>query len=257
MTEKKYYKIASLEKGIRILELLAAHGELSVTKVAELMDTIRAGSHRFIATLRDLGYVEKTESNKYQATLKVLQVAMKVANRFEIRRIARPYMQKLSLKYRETINLGFFNGVEIIHIDKIDSHEILRMDSDLGEKAPAYCTGLGKAILAFLSDYERDAYLDNTVFVANTPNTIIKREDFLQELSAVRQKGYAVDDEELARGLRCVAAPVFDHDNHPAYAVSISGPAMRLTHRVVENIKESVLEVSKELSRHMGTPEST
>ncbi|NOX34224.1 MAG: IclR family transcriptional regulator [Deltaproteobacteria bacterium] len=254
MTDKKYYRIASLEKGIRILELLAEHGELSVSEAARLMDTNRAGSHRFISTLKDLGYVEKNDSNKYQPTLKIMKLAMKVANRFEIRRIARPYMHKLSMAYKETINLGFFKNKEIIHIDKIDSLEVLRMDSALGDKAPAYCTALGKAILAFLPDHELEHYLENTKFKQLTPNTITDKEEFLSELSRIRQNRYAIDDEEMTFGLRCIGAPIFDHNSYPAYALSISGPSMRQTHRTLEEMKTDILQAASELSRKMGTP---
>jgi DNA-binding IclR family transcriptional regulator len=253
MTEKKYYNIASLEKGIKILELLAAHGELSVSEAARLMDTNRAGSHRFISTLKDLGYVEKNSHNKYQPTLKILALSQKVADRFEIRRMAKPYMHRLSMMYKETINLGLFKNQEIIHIDKIDSLEVLRMDSALGDKAPAYCTGLGKSILAFLPDHELAHYLDTVERKPLAPNTITDKEQFLAELARIRQNRYAVDDEEMTIGLRCIGTPIFDHNHYPAYAISISGPAMRLTHRALEEMKSNILKVSEDLSLKMGS----
>ncbi len=253
MTEKKYYNIASLEKGIKILELLAAHGELSVSEAARLMDTNRAGSHRFISTLKDLGYVEKNSHNKYQPTLKILALSQKVADRFEIRRMAKPYMHRLSMMYKETINLGLFKNQEIIHIDKIDSLEVLRMDSALGDKAPAYCTGLGKSILAFLPDHELAHYLDTVERKPLAPNTITDKAQFLAELARIRQNRYAVDDEEMTIGLRCIGAPIFDHNHYPAYAISISGPAMRLTHRALEEMKSNILKVSEDLSLKMGS----
>lgn len=254
MAEKKYYNIASLEKGVRIFELLAQHGELSVTEAARLMNTNRAGSHRFISTLKDLGYVEKNSNNKYQPTLKIMKLAMKVANRFEIRRIARPYMHRLSMMFKETVNLGFFKNFEIVHIDKIDSLEVLRMDSALGDIAPAYCTGLGKAILAFLPEHELAHYLDNVTLKSMAPNTITDQNEFVSELSRIRQNRFAIDDEELTIGLRCIGVPIFDHNSYPAYAISVSGPSMRLTHRMIEDIKPLILGASEELSRMMGTP---
>ncbi len=254
MTENKYYTIASLEKGIKILELLVQHGELSVSEAARLMDTNRAGSHRFISTLKDLGYVEKNGNNKYQPTLKIMKLATKVANRFEIRRIARPYMHRLSMKYKETINLGFFKNHEIIHLDKIDSLEVLRMDSALGDKAPAYCTGLGKAILAFLPDHELTNYLENIELKLLAPNTITDKDRFMSELSKIRRDGYAIDDEEMAMGLRCIAVPIFDHNAYPAYALSISGPSMRQTHRILEAMEIDIMQVASELSTILGNP---
>ncbi len=254
MPKKKYYQIASLEKGIKILELLAQHGELSVSETAKLMDTNRAGSHRFILTLKDLGYVEKSSSNKYQPTLEVMRLAMKVVNRFEIRNIAKPFMHKLSLMYKETINLGYLKNSDIIHIDKIDSLEVLRMDSALGDKAPAYCTGLGKAILAFLPRYELEECLDRIEFKRLTTHTITDLKEFKKQLSDIRERGYAIDDEEMVSGLRCIAVPIFDHNSYPAYAISVSGPSMRLSHPNLKKIKKTIVQVSSELSDLMGSP---
>lgn len=253
MTKKKYYTISSLEKGIKILELLAMHKELSVSEVAKMMNTNRAGSHRFISTLKDLGYVEQNENSKYQSTLKIMNLATKVVNRFEIRQIARPYMHKLSTMYKETVNLGFFKNSEIIHLDKIDCLEILRMDSALGDIAPAYCTGLGKAILAFLPEHELAHYLENIEFKQLTPNTITSKDKFLLELSSIRKKKYAIDNEEMAIGLCCIAVPIFDHNSYPAYAISVSGPSLRITSKVLEEIKTTILHASSELSQMMGT----
>eukprot|EP01155_Anaeramoeba_flamelloides_P018859 Anaeramoba_flamelloidesa571822_19.p1 GENE.a571822_19~~a571822_19.p1 ORF type:complete len:210 (+),score=30.22 a571822_19:43-672(+) len=209
MADKKYYHIASLEKGIRILELLVDHEELSVSETARLMDTNRAGSHRFISTLKDLGYVEKNERNNYQPTLKIMTLAAKVLARFEVRQVARPFMQELSNFSKETINLGVFKDQQIIHIEKIDSLEVLRIDSVLGEKAPAYSTGLGKAILAFLPEDELANYLDTVELKSLTANTIADREKLIAELGRIREKGYAVDDEELTPGLFLHRCPGF------------------------------------------------
>jgi DNA-binding IclR family transcriptional regulator len=253
MTEKKYYNIASLEKGIKLMELLVAHGELSVSEAARLMGTNRASSHRYISTLKDLGYAEKNSNNKYETSLKIMILSQKLADRFEIRRIAKPYMHRLSMMYKETINLGLFKNQEIIHIDKIDSLEVLRIDSALGDKAPAYCTALGKCILAFLPDHELAHYLSTIERLPLVSNTITDKDEFLQELSRVRKNRYAIDDEEMTIGLRCIAAPIFDHNNYPVYAISISGPSIRLTHRVLERIKADILKVSEDLSHKMGS----
>lgn len=216
------------------------------------MGTNRANSHRYISTLKDLGYAEKNSNNKYQPALKIMSLAQKVADRFEIRRMAKPYMQRLSMMYKETINLGLFKNQEIIHIDKIDSLEVLRIDSALGEKAPAYCTALGKCILAFLPDHELTHYLNTIERLPLALNTITDNDEFLKELSRVRKNRYAIDDEEMTIGLRCIAAPILDHNNYPVYAISIAGPSMRLTHRALEKIKVNILKVSEDLSHKMG-----
>jgi DNA-binding IclR family transcriptional regulator len=251
---KKYFHINSLEKGTRVLELLAEKGELSVTKVAEHLGLNRTGSHRFLATLRELGYVEKNQDNRYQLTFKILELGMRMANRFEIRREARPYMQELSLAFRETVNLGFRDGLDVLHLDKIDSLEILRMDSPVGSRAPAYCTALGKACLAFLPQNELNVLLNGVKLKLYGPNGITSKKRLRQEFEKIRNQGYAIDNEEMAYGLRCVAAPIFDHTGLPRYSISVAGPAMRLTEKRMQQVQKTLTKACSELSRRMGEP---
>ncbi len=250
--KEKYYRIASLEKGVRVIELLAEEKALTVSEVAKRLDFNRAASHRFLATLRDLGYVEKNQDGRYQLTFRVLEMGVKVAARSEIRQEARPFMQSLSAAFKETVNLGYWDGKDILHIDKIDSPEILRIDAPLGTKTPAYCTALGKAVLAHLPDAERNAYLNKVRLAPNGPNTIVSRKKLREELNLTRGRGYAVDDEELARGLRCVAAPVFDHAGQARYAVSVSFPSMRLSMEDVDRVHPTITDACRKLSAHLG-----
>ncbi|MCG6894199.1 MAG: IclR family transcriptional regulator [Desulfobacteraceae bacterium] len=250
---EKYFFINSLAKGIRVLELLAEKQALTVSEVARHLELNRAGSHRFLATLRELGYVDKDEDGRYHLTFRVLELGMAVANRFEIHRIVRPYLQELSLAFNETVNLGHFDGGDILHLDKIDSKEILRMDSPIGSRAPAYCTALGKAVLAFLPEEEFEKFLKQVRCKAFGPNTITSRRGLRAEIQKVRRRGYAVDDEEMASGLRCVAAPVFDHTGGCRYAISVSGPSFRLTPERIETIQPRLRDICRRISGKLGS----
>lgn len=251
---KKYFVIGSLEKGVRIIELLADHDSLSVSEAAGHLDINRSAAHRFLATLRELGWAEKNNEGKYRLTFRILEQGMKVADRFEIRRMARPFMQRLAGLTDETVNLGYWDGNGIVHLDKIDSQNILRMDSRIGSHAPAYCTALGKAILAFLPQDDLASYMASAEFEAVGPNTITSREGLAAELAKIRKKGTAVDDEEMAPGLRCVAAPVFDYTDHPRYALSVSGPAMRMKRSLIAGIEGDLKTACAELSGLLGKP---
>jgi DNA-binding IclR family transcriptional regulator len=253
---EKYYVISSLGKGLRVLELLADHGELGVSAVAAHLQTNRAGCHRFLLTLRDLGYVEKTEDGRYRLTFKVLELGMKKLNRFEIRYIARPLMQELAIAFGETVNLGHWDGRVIVYLDKIDSSEILRMDSGLGAVAPAYCTGLGKAILAFLPPEEITAYLRGVQLQSMTPHTITSVEALREELTRTRARGFAVDNEELCLGLRCVSAPVFDYAGRSSFALSVSGPTQRMSESRIASMTVEIKNVCRRLSEKIGDARS-
>lgn len=251
-TGKKYFFISSLAKGLEVLDLLVERGDASVSEVAKTLGFNRASSHRFLATLQELGYVEKTEQSRYAAGMKLLEMGLKLAGRLEVRKISKPYMQSLAEAYKETVNLGYYDAFEVLHVDKIDSREILRIDARTGSRTPAYCTALGKAILSFLGPGEQQAFFENVELKRHGPNTIRSKKKLERELAAIRQKGFAVDDEELAAGLRCVAAPIFDHNHQAAYALSISGPAVRLSLERIERIQPQLRKICREISGKLG-----
>lgn len=251
MEDKKYHQINSLEKGMKILESIIEHGELTVTGAANILGINRASSHRFISTLRDLGYVRKNQHNNYEATFKVLEYGMKQADHFEIRRVAKPLMRELAAAFEETVNLGILDRNRITYLDKVESRELLRMDTGVGTTCQAYVSALGKAILAFLPEAEQNAYLERMdLSEMFTPNTITSLDKLRKNLGRVRRRGYAVDNEELAEGLYCVGAPIFDFKAYPVYAVSISGPARRI--KALKHLPLKVVECAAELSKQLG-----
>ena len=132
--------------------MLAIHKELSVTQLAKILKKNTTESHRFLSTMKELNYVEKNSKNRYQLTFKIFELGMLVAERFEIIREARPYIEKLAQEFNETVNLGYRDGLEVLHLDKVSSIEILRMDSPVGSRAPAYCASFREGMLSIPSD---------------------------------------------------------------------------------------------------------
>lgn len=252
---EKYYFVSSLAKGLRALELLADCGEMSPSWMAQHLNTSRAVTHRYLTTLHDLGYAERTDEGKFALSFKVLELGMKKLDGFKIRHSVNPFLREMALACGETVNLGHWSGTAIVHLDKINSPEILRLDVGLGAIAPAYCTGLGKAILAFLPGHELEAYLQSVEWVAMSPKTIMTPEQLRIDLTKVKKRGYAVDDEELSLGLRCVAVPVFDHEGRPSYALSVSGPTQRMSKTKIKAIQTKLRPLCNQISRMIGAPE--
>lgn len=250
MEEKKYYQIGSLEKGIKILEAIIDNGELTVTQAANVLKINRASAHRFITTLRDLGYVRKNQHNNYEATFKMLEMGMKQADKFEIRRIAKPVMRDLAAEFDETVNLGVLDQGQVVYLDKVESRELLRMDSGVGTTCNPFATALGKAMTAFLPEDEKNIILANTDLPQITPHTITDKNRLDKELLKIRRQGYAVDNEELALDLYCIGAPIFDFNGYPSYAMSLSGPARRM--KSLKDIPQKLLEATKILSKQLG-----
>jgi len=250
MEERKYYQIGSLEKGMKILEAIIDHGELTVTQAANLLEINRASAHRFITTLRDLGYVRKNQHNNYEATFKMLEMGMKQADKFEIRRMAKPAMRDLAAEFDETVNLGVLDNGQVVYLDKVESRELLRMDSGVGTACNPCATALGKAMLAFLPEDEKAALLNGGCLEPITSNTITDPVRLEKELAKIKRQGYAVDNEELAMDLYCVGAPIFDFNGYPAYAMSLSGPTRRMKN--LKDIPQRLLEATRLLSKQLG-----
>jgi DNA-binding IclR family transcriptional regulator len=251
-TDKKYFFINSLAKGLDVLDLLVERGDASVSEAARALGFNRAASHRFLCTLQELGYVEKTEQSRYAASMKIMEMGLKLAGRLEIRKISKPYMHRLAEISRETVNLGLYDQFEILHVDKIDSREILRIDAPTGSRTPAFCTALGKAILAFLPQDELDTFFRCVKLKRHGPQSVTSKKKLLAALADVRLRGFAVDNEELSVGLRCVAAPIFDRNGLAPYALSVSGPAVRLSMERIEKIQLRLRKFCQEISAKIG-----
>ena len=244
---KKYFHISTLAKGLRVIEILSDEKEISVSKLSQISGLNRTSSHRFLSTLTELGYVARLENANYRLTLKILAIGMKLANKLEVSRIARPHMRRIQSMFSETVNLGLWDGESIIHLDKIDSREILRLDCDIGTLAPAYCTSLGKAVLAHLPPEELDTYLQTVELKRYTPNTITSRKKLLRELKEVKENGFALDREELVVGLQCVGVPIFDYTGRANHSISIAGISMRMAPKL-----EEIIAVAKNVSESLS-----
>ena len=235
MDKKKYYTMASLVKAFDIIELLADREHMSVSEVAQAMDIPRSGSHRFLANLRQLGYVVQSADSKYQLSFKLFQIGMNVVSGLEIRQIARPFIEELAGHFSETVILGYLDGNEVIYVDKIQSPHTLRADLALGNRVPVYCTSMGKTIVSVLPENLQKALLSGIEFKAYTPFTITDHQRLRQELEKARQDGFATSNQAFHLGITAIAAPVFNYDHTSTYALSISGPTFRMSEeRIVD-----------------------
>ncbi len=202
----------SLIKSMRLLELLIEEGETGVSDLGRKKGLNRSNVHRILNTFESLGYVEKNPINsKYRPSLRFFELGSLIIQRHGLIKIAHPFLEKLGVKFGETSNLAILDRGEVIYIDKIESSEALRMDLAIGRRVPAYCTALGKILLLGLKKDSLDQYLKITKLVKRTPNTLSSKRDLLKHLAEVSESGFAIDDEELSIGIRCIAAPIRNH----------------------------------------------
>jgi len=240
---------------LEILEALASAGELGLTELAGRVGVHKSTLFRFMRTLCDRGYAcRDPDTERFSLTLKVFELGSTVYARVDLVKLASPFLVRLSAATRETVHLAILDGARLVYLSKIESTHSLRvaMQSGVGLTAPAYCTGVGKVLLAFAEAGALDAYLRTCDFARYTEHTIANRSTLLTELQGIRNRGWALDDEEHEVGVRCVAAPVRDGKGSVVAALSISGPTIRLTRERIDTMPTLVCEAAGEISRLMG-----
>jgi DNA-binding IclR family transcriptional regulator len=249
---RKYYQIASLERGLNILDLLTHRQKATVTEIAADLGCDRSACHRALLTMRDMGFVNQEGASGFTLSMKIFEMAMRMVNRLEIRPITRPFLEELRDKYKETVNLGVWDGQDVTYLDKCESAEVIRAELAVGARVPTHCSALGKAILAFRQPDEIKKYLDSTPLSRMTPNTLADSEDLRKELERIRSDGLAVDDEECYLGLRCVAAPIFNQGDRAGMSLSVSGPSGRITLNKLQAIGRDLKEACRRIEAALG-----
>jgi IclR family pca regulon transcriptional regulator len=204
----------SLERGLAILSTFGSdRSTIGVSELSRELGLSRSTTHRYIATLTSLGYLQQdAETKRYRLGPRVLDLGFAAINSMDIREISVPHLQALSDATGFTVNLAILDGPDVVYIERCRTSRSGQRQIDLnlhvGSRLPAYCTGLGKALLAFLPEQRFEEILDQADLVARGPNTITDRAALRAEMERVRTTGLAVNNEELAYGLRSIAAPI-------------------------------------------------
>ncbi len=225
---------------------------MSVTGISKELNIPKSTVYQIVTTLVSERIVEKdSDSNLYHLGLKLFELGNLVRFNLEISKIAAPYLKELHEKYDETIHLTVLDVGEVLYVDCSESTKRLRTHSAIGEKAPLHCTGVGKAILAFLPANEIERVIQEKGLRMFTENTITDRDLLLEELKKIAQSGYAIDNMEHEEGVRCVAAPIRNHDGRVFAAISISGPAQRIIPEKDGTFAEAVKHAATKISRRL------
>jgi len=246
----------SVAKAFAILEYLAkAASPRDLGVISADLHMNKSTTYRFLSTLCSLGYViQNPENGKYALGAKVVWLASKFLESIDLRVIARPLLEDLVEKTRETVHLAILDNYEVVYIDKIDGYQPVKMGSRVGGRMPAHSTGLGKALLAHMDEQYWQEYIEKVGLRAFTPNTISDPEAFIQHMQLTRDRGYAIDNCDIEEGMRCVAVPVRDHTGQTVAAISISGWSLTMTPNRDEELAQIAKQVAHELSERLGSP---
>ncbi len=251
MALKSEKNIQSVSRAVQILQCFENNEELGVTEISRLLGLHKSTAFGLITTLEADKLLEKSEvTGKYRLGLELFRLGTKVnAN---LRRIAVPYLERLVSLYQETVNLVVLDDLSVVYLEKVDSTRSMYINTVIGGKLPLHCTAVGKAILSGLPPAERQDKVERMDLCGLTNNTIRDKAKLLAYLESAALDGYAEESEELELGLTCVAAPLFNHLGKAFAAVSVSGPTSRMNAAFRQEICETLIVMTKEISRKLG-----
>lgn len=247
--------VQSVDRALDLLEALAAsEGEVSITSLAHRTSLHVSTVHRLLTTLLRRGYVRQNpETSRYFTGAKLATLSDSRSHFNELRLRARPMLRSLTEQTRETSNLVVLDDALAVYIETVPSPQVVRMFTQLGNRVPLHATGAGKMLLAWLSADRREALIDRLELRAYTARTITERASLRRALEEIRERGYAVDDEEYDEGVRCVALPVGPLGS-PLGAISVSAPASRMTRQRCGELAPLVRRAASELAEAMREP---
>lgn len=251
---KSPYQIQVLDRALALLEVLAHQGpDLTLAQISELLKLHKSTAHRLIMVLERHRLIERnSNTGKYRLGLKLFELGTKAIGQLDLRERARPFLERAVLEVGETVHLCVYDDGEVVYLDKVEPTRSVRLASSVGRRNPAYCTSVGKAMMAFLPEAQVELAAAKHGFRQLTRRTISNMLELKAELAKVRKLGYALDNEENEEGVCCVGAPVWSFGPHPIAAISVSGPTFRMTSEKIPVVAQSVVAIAQGLSRQLG-----
>lgn len=234
------------------MEVLSQKQPMKPSELAKQLNLTRSNIYRLLVTLQEMGYVERAADATHSLTMKMFMVGSAVLDMKEVSKVARPYIAHLAEISQECAHLGIMYDNKVLYIEQVKIKHYLTLDYPVGQTDQLYCTALGKVLLTGLNEVQLEAWVRSTNLVRYTENTITDPDVLLGVIRNVKKQDYAIDNEERYAGIKCVGTPIYDYTNKIVAAISISGPAVRLTNEKIEELKPLLIEVSEEISRKMG-----
>jgi IclR family pca regulon transcriptional regulator len=250
--------ITSLSRGLSLLSMLAESPHpLNLTELSKRLHLSTSTVQRLTYTLQCLGYVDReNETKKFRIGPKTITMSLRAMRNLNLRNVAFPLLEKTSKEIGETVNLAILDGVEIVYLERIKTQQILNINLEIGSRLPAFCTSMGKVMLAYLPEDRLEELLNRMKLSPLTPKTITRKEDIKKELKKVRMRGFATNNEELAAGLRSVAAPIRNVRGEVIAAVNIAVPSIRVSQKKLETtLAQKVMETAQQISSNLGYEE--
>ena len=246
--------IQSVDRALQILALFSHRCPvLGVTEISRALDLSKGTVHGLIRTLLRQGFLQQDlPSRKYRLGLKIYELGIILAGTLEINQKSAGLINQLAKTAQRIVRVAIWDGDSMVITSDAHPRPRAVLPHQFGPRVHAYCSAIGKAVLAFMEEDLVKSYLQRTELVAFTDATITDPEKLYAELETIRRRGYAIDRQEAVQGLICIGAPVFHRDGKVAGSISLSGSAQRMDAAKIEELSEELLKTTAEVSRYMG-----
>src|SRR5271169_1767172 len=250
---KRRYNITALQRGLRLLQLFSElpHG-LTAKQVSACSRLPESTVHRFLANLEGSGFLNRSGDGVYHLGIACFAIGQAALGQLDVRRVSLPYLQELNRQTRETIHLTVRQRLSAVYVEKLESPEPLCIHSRIGAVVPLFCTAVGKVMLAYMPDEERETVFPQLELKRFTTNTVGNLQELETELCRVRKNGYACDLEEHELHIRCVAAPIWDHTGLVNASLSITAPVVRMAVTRLRQLAPLIQTAGLQISRELG-----
>jgi len=250
--DPKTYNVRAVERAMRILSCFdGQHPELGVSEIAQATGLHKATVHRILMTLFNGGFLERTvDGERFRLGLRLMELGLGALRSLDFRRATFPYMQQLVERFQEICTLSMLDRGLVLYVEVVHSEHSLTIAARVGRLLPAHCTASGKVLLAFLPTEVMEPIL-NAPLAAYTEKTITSPDQLREELKVVRQRGYALADEEFEVGIWAISAPIRDMDGNVIAALSMPFPTNRLRRERIPEIAQALLEAANAVSAHV------
>ncbi|NHF71992.1 HTH-type transcriptional regulator BhcR [Paracoccus xiamenensis] len=246
--------IKSLDRAMQVFEYLSETQGKTLTAISQEMGQSPATVYRVLTTLALRELVEFDPAEQlWHIGPRAFVIGSRFLRRTSLVDRARPFLRKLMEETGETANLGIERDASVLFVSQVETHASIRAFFPPGTLSPMHCSGIGKALLAFMDGARLDRVMRSGM-QSFTPKTITDPQRLRSALGEIRARGYSVDDEEKNVGMRCIAAPVFDMNGEAVAGISVSGPTNRITEASTEWLSRPVIEAARHLTQAVGGP---
>lgn len=245
--------VQSLDRGMQILSILEHRGTAGVTEIAAELGVNKSTVSRLLDTLKQHDMVQvDPATKKYRLGFRILYLGEGIKRNINVIAIARPFLSKLCEELNESVHLCSFNNGTVYVVDQVRSKSTYNLSANVGMAEPLHSSSVGKCILAFKSRAMVEQLLKDYQFTAYTPKTITNLEDLMKHLAVIREQGYAIDNEELTLGVRCIAAPIYNYRGNVNYSLGVSGPTSHIKPSTLDRYVSALLSASNQISVSLG-----